>query len=177
MLIPTYVCPSMNPPGGALPENRAYCSYLFSSGTYDVTGFHYGTEYAFDGAIVPVKDPLYTPASPNRQQTRMGSITDGTSNTLLAGETDFKPKGVPSNEMGGVWAYGYIGYAWGTTFHPFNRYHNTATVYGAFRSEHTGGANFVLADGSVRFVRDSLPHQTYQWLSTRAGGEVVPNDY
>jgi prepilin-type N-terminal cleavage/methylation domain-containing protein/prepilin-type processing-associated H-X9-DG protein len=175
MLIPTYVCPTMQPPAGALPENRAYCSYLFCAGTQDVTGLHYGTEPAFNGAIVPVKDSVAT--SPNfGAMTNMASITDGASNTFLAGETDFAPKGNQSTDMGGVWAYGYIGYAWGSTFHPFNKHDNTATVYGAFRSQHTGGGNFALVDGSVRFVPTSVPNSVYQAYATRSGGEPVSLD-
>ncbi len=45
----------------------------------------------------------------------------------------------------------------------------------AARSRHTGGVNVLLADGSVRFVRDSIPLQTWQALGSRAGNEVVGN--
>ena len=72
-----------------------------------------------------------------------------------------------------MWAYGYIGFNWGTTFHPFNKHDNTSTVYGAFRSQHTGGASFAFTDGSVRFASQSLDTATYRALSTRAGGEVI----
>ena len=184
-LVPTYTCPSMTPPTGPLggAEDRAYCSYLFAAGTPDATMHPYWSVYGltappvFDGVVIPTDNLLTVPTSPNKQPTKMGAITDGTSNTFLVGETDFKPRGVPSTTYGGVWAYGYIGYAWGTTFHPLNKHdHGTTTPYGAFRSEHTGGANFALADGSVRFVRDGITAATYQAFGTRAGGEVATLD-
>lgn len=45
----------------------------------------------------------------------------------------------------------------------------------AARSRHSGGVNVLLADGSVRFVRDSIALPTWQAMGTRAGGEVVDN--
>src|SRR5207253_9483117 len=48
--------------------------------------------------------------------------------------------------------------------------------YRAARSRHPGGVNVLLADGSVRFVRDSIPAPMWLALGTRAGGEVA-GDY
>jgi prepilin-type processing-associated H-X9-DG protein len=52
----------------------------------------------------------------------------------------------------------------------------TAAGFKAARSNHPGGANVCLADGSVRFVRDGVDPLTWRALSTRAGGEV-PGDF
>ncbi len=158
--------------------------YLWSAGTPDSQLLHYAELYGvpeqrYDGAVVPIKTAVAAGhvAGPNhRKPTKIGELTDGTSNTWLIGETDFKPRGVPSTLYGGVWAFGFIGYSWGTTFHPFNKHNWTTTVYGAFRSEHIGGANFALSDGSVRFVGESIDKLIYRATSTAAGGEVAQLD-
>ncbi len=46
----------------------------------------------------------------------------------------------------------------------------------SFRSNHPGGGNFALADGSVKFVKQTVSDQAYQALGTRAGGEVISAD-
>jgi prepilin-type N-terminal cleavage/methylation domain-containing protein/prepilin-type processing-associated H-X9-DG protein len=43
-------------------------------------------------------------------------------------------------------------------------------------SYHPGGCNFVFADGSVRFIKNSVSMLIYQALGTRNGGEVVSSD-
>lgn len=46
----------------------------------------------------------------------------------------------------------------------------------AARSRHEGGVNLLLADGSVRFISNTIALGTWQALGTRAGGEVF-GDY
>lgn len=46
----------------------------------------------------------------------------------------------------------------------------------AFRSNHPGGANFTFADGSVKFLKQTINQQVYMSLGTRNLGEVVSAD-
>jgi len=183
-IIPTLMCPTMTLPTGPLgtAENRAPCSFIFNSGTVDSQNFTYWsymgltTEPRFDGAIPPVHlEKKGEPNdSPNKDYSRMRDITDGTSNTFALGETDFAPNGVASTTMGAVWSYGYI-YTNGSTYTKLNanKRDGSSAAFGAFRSQHTGGANFMMVDGSVRFVSENIDFALYQNLSTRSGGEIV----
>jgi prepilin-type N-terminal cleavage/methylation domain-containing protein/prepilin-type processing-associated H-X9-DG protein len=47
----------------------------------------------------------------------------------------------------------------------------------AARSYHPGGVNVALADGSVRFVSDTISLTTWKAVGTRSGGEVGMNDF
>ena len=44
------------------------------------------------------------------------------------------------------------------------------------RSNHSGGVNVGFADGSVRFIKNSVAPNAWRALGTRAGGEVVSGD-
>jgi prepilin-type processing-associated H-X9-DG protein len=127
---------------------------------------------------------------------RMQDIRDGTSNTLLFGERyHFDPEwdrrraelnfGIDSLPHMGKWGYaaGTSGIMGNVTAHSAVKINYRMPAGGnlselfdrasAFGSGHAGGANFALADGSVRFVSDSIPLSTLQALSKRSDGEVV----
>ncbi|WP_435016202.1 DUF1559 domain-containing protein [Tundrisphaera sp. TA3] len=45
-----------------------------------------------------------------------------------------------------------------------------------FRSNHPGGVNFCFADGSVKFINNTVNIKTYRALGTRSGGEIISAD-
>jgi len=97
-------------------------------------------------------------------------ITDGTSNTLMVGED------VPDANHHSAAFYSNGDYA--SCHAPLNYFPNPPDPDNwprviSFRSKHTNGVNFCLADGSVRFISDSINRLQYQQLCTRAGGEVA----
>jgi prepilin-type processing-associated H-X9-DG protein len=51
-------------------------------------------------------------------------------------------------------------------------------VYGTAspNSLHPGGVNVGFADGSVKFVKDSISPQTWWALGTRQAGDIVSSD-
>ncbi|HVK15571.1 MAG TPA: DUF1559 domain-containing protein [Fimbriiglobus sp.] len=98
---------------------------------------------------------------------RLVSVKDGTSNTLLVGED------LPEYNHHSAAFYANGDYA--SCHVPLNylppdpRYWQDAI---SFRSRHPGGANFALADGSVRFISQSIDHGQFRAACTKAGGEV-----
>jgi len=90
------------------------------------------------------------------------------------------------------WGYTYASYNQSSigpqSFHLNNRYGNGSagsgcwtptTMYGdqmckrAFGSNHTNGLNFVMCDGSVRFISNSIDIGLLANMATIQGGEVL----
>lgn len=125
---------------------------------------------------------------------RIAQITDGTSNTIAGGEIlpqcgDHSRNGwfhfnslwiattAPVNFPIACVRESLNGTAWdagspGPGMTACNHWQNWQTSQG-FKSRHTGGAQFVLCDGSTRFISENIDYRTYQRLGARADGEVV----
>jgi prepilin-type N-terminal cleavage/methylation domain-containing protein/prepilin-type processing-associated H-X9-DG protein len=131
----------------------------------------------------------------------ISSVTDGLSNTIMLGEFlpfqngDAKQSGGGFGNGQGWWRTG-SGVATGTTIIPIN-YQTTTDIQPVnsktpgetctdplhniynwnvsfgFKSNHTGGANFVFGDGSVHFLTEGLDMTTYQRLGCRNDGMVI----
>jgi prepilin-type N-terminal cleavage/methylation domain-containing protein/prepilin-type processing-associated H-X9-DG protein len=110
------------------------------------------------------------------------AITDGTSNTLMIGEDmgiycQWNEWAAPNGACGTVAIPLNVGNKIGDPDVGFasGQVGRWPTRY-SFRSNHANGAQFAMADGSVRMIRETIPLATYRALGTRAGGEVITND-
>lgn len=109
-------------------------------------------------------------------RTRIAEITDGTSKTIALGEAliSWSDKGcwVDDNGTLAVTAIPMNLYKTSTDRVAFAR--DWRISYG-FMSNHPGGANFGMADGSCRFLSETLDMAVYNALGTISTGEVATN--
>jgi prepilin-type N-terminal cleavage/methylation domain-containing protein/prepilin-type processing-associated H-X9-DG protein len=200
--INVYLCPSMSMPitrpDPSFKDYLAPASYALNTGSRYAWCW-YGTDrYGMpDGLFVPT-EAYSTMGQPIQRLSpvRMSDVPDGLSNTMAVGEQDYglkdykfgsgDPRAGQVRGGEGAWADSFPASGSFSTYAPFNThaYFGTGSRpdfremsgIAAFRSQHPGGAQFLFADGSVRFLKDSIDKGTYKALSTRHGGEVLSAD-
>ncbi|WP_165069561.1 DUF1559 domain-containing protein [Paludisphaera rhizosphaerae] len=189
-----YICPSdtdLQPYNAtASTSNGAYngfnsqrSNYILPCGRYyEAYNLSFFTTTPLDGGIFSGSD----------RSTKLAQITDGTSNTTLSLESRrqktttaygaYWGQGLWTSTHGIVYARTY------TTNWPSTMPNGPATVaqvannpgrlgYAwSISSRHSGGVNTGFADGSVKFIKDSINPDVWFAINTLAGGEVVSAD-
>jgi len=181
--IKTFLCPSdassTSPRTDRANGSSSGCgntNYKGVSGDNWAWGSYTNTGYTGDSNGLDKGNGMFY-RSDDARPLRLENIGDGTSNTLMIGED------LPEWNQHCGWPR--ANYSVGTCSIPLNNamqngqpgYKNPGdwpNVY-SFRSRHSGGANFCLADGSVRFVTDGINLTTYRAMATVNGGEVTSN--
>ncbi len=114
---------------------------------------------------------------------KMAEVTDGTSNTLLSGETviwnfSWDPNWLFRINAGGTGAGNTLG-ALRSAIRRINPSALASQVVRreAFASNHTGGANFGFVDGSVHFISENVDHSNTEWVDYAATPPAVLGTY
>lgn len=188
-ILPTMMCPSdptspktqtfwggIGTPTQGFSGNYVVCA---SSGYFN-TG-NAATSARLDGVIYALST------------TKMVDIYDGTANTAFVSELILSPDRNGHDIRGRYFNPAHSGVAFSTIYPPntmiadqFNWCQATAVpqapclwtgsnIFVLARSFHATGVNVAMADGSVRFVNNSIHAAIYKALGSRAGSEVPGN--
>lgn len=163
-------------------KNDGFCgNYLLCNGSEQVTEGTGGNSFRMNGMFY------------YQSKTRMGSVQDGTSNTVMSAEILVVPENTTAHRdwRGRYYRADHLSSIF-TTYLPPNTTSadlcrtceaveppwapctaSTPTQALYARSLHPGGVQVGLADGSVRFVGETIDTQTWRALGTREGGETL----
>jgi prepilin-type N-terminal cleavage/methylation domain-containing protein/prepilin-type processing-associated H-X9-DG protein len=190
-VLPTLMCPSdpLGPklrtwnPGGGEGNSQGF------SGNYILSA---GSEYFNEGGIENSTrlNGMFFALS----RVHLTDVTDGTSNTAMSSELILSPDTRDNDIRGRYYNPAHGGVLFSTRIPPNTLVPDQLNWCSSFpvprapciwtgvnmfvsaRSYHAGGVNLGLADGSVRYISDSINPVTYKALGSRNGGEV-PGDY
>lgn len=192
--IPGFICPSDGGPRKIITPavNMIYAPQLNGDNTIEASKTSY--DFITNAAGLNTYNYWKIVSTDTRNMfgenswTGMSSIQDGTSNTLAMGEQTLDLiNGVTSG-------WSFIGWV-SNGIDPVGRFNTTFPATGlnvwkynvsALRpgaraswynaaSMHTGGVQFVYADGSVHFITQSIDEPSLTYLSRMADGQVIPN--
>jgi prepilin-type processing-associated H-X9-DG protein len=127
-------------------------------------------------------------------KTRMTDITDGTSNTVMLSELILSPDLTTHDTRGRLFNPAKQGSILFSTLYEPNTpvadrlewcqpilqapcRPTTSEINLSARSYHPGGVNATLADGSNRFITNSMSLQIWNALGTRGGGEAMSGEF
>jgi prepilin-type N-terminal cleavage/methylation domain-containing protein/prepilin-type processing-associated H-X9-DG protein len=183
-----YLCPS-SPNDG--PASFRY----YGDGTVTSVMELSAGQYVASGGQIPA---VFTGATNGvfhqNSSVSIADITDGTSMTLMVGE---RSRNLADSTWAGVAGYGIVCtnpqwpirdcqptalmvISYTGPILPSNRWVDVPNYSGAvvddFWSCHPGGCNFSFADGSVRFIKQTIDPHTFSFLSSRNGAEVISSE-
>lgn len=112
--------------------------------------------------------------------TRFAQVTDGLSQTLMAGERITQPPTNANAPFTAGWfglvakdddyIFNSVPYTTPSSYYPINA-HAGGTQN--FSSRHVGGAHFLFGDGAVKRLNEQMDAYTFEALGTPAGGEII----
>jgi prepilin-type N-terminal cleavage/methylation domain-containing protein/prepilin-type processing-associated H-X9-DG protein len=192
-IVEGYLCPSLpRPSDGNTSLKEAHYAGVAGPGRngkrISLEQFTCG-DVAYDGVFFPV---FKAPTAGNSKLlpgsgTRIAKITDGTSKTLAIGERNFN---LSDWMTGGLWegspatlicdrSAKNVSYRINTPVNSAGKFVDTDGTTKkmlsndlVFGSNHSGGAQFCFADGSVSLINEDIDFTVYQDMCTIAGGEV-----
>ena len=178
-IIPAFLCPSSvgNPtddymyPAGAFPGGWPSANATWKGGRTDYGGTTgvLGTyaNLAYNNNPGGERHGFFRQSGASGSITRMRDVTDGTSNTFMFGERTGGVKLYYKNQP----AAGLPAILGLTNGGPCSMCTNIRG--NGFHSFHTGGCQFAMGDGGVRFVSENISQTTFASLITIQKGEVV----
>ncbi len=157
--------------GRPVARDVSASNYLGCMGRMPVDSATYGVT----GALAAAVDNYIGVFRFNRH-TKLGNITDGTSNTILFGEvTGAWTDG--SKPTGRTWSHSWVMSAmpihWNTKDFAGNPYNTAVKAWFRFSSMHTGVNQWTLSDGSVKTISLSTDADVMLRLGGMQDGEVV----
>ncbi len=153
--IPTWICPSDSPEQTIDVELPGHPHAVVASGNY--------------AGVTAMLSAM--------SNVRFRDVTDGLSQTLMVGERNhqrrtssslaFTSSWIGTIAESDVYVFNSIPYAAANELHLINRGTDS------FSSRHSGGAQFALGDGSVRFISEQIDSKVYTALGTASGSDTA----
>ncbi|MBT5019486.1 DUF1559 domain-containing protein [bacterium] len=178
-VLPTFQCPSDPKPETFLTPDRNGVDIQLSTANYAAV---FGTVELHDcenaAGTAPVTSSgqcVSDGAFFHLSRVGFRDFTDGSSSTIVVGERTTFLEPSTNESFYATWTGALpeveeeIARILGHAEHPPNEFAHPED----FGSSHVGGAQFVLGDGSVRFISQNIDEGLFQGLATRNGGEVI----